>query len=206
MHASLEQLLSLRDGAPVDAAVRVHVEQCASCSAEAARLSRLRGQLQALPALDPPRDFWPQIEAQAARRSANGKQLASAVAAAAACIVVGAIAVIEMGRDRSELQPVADAGASQSGASVELDELIAQSRRLEALLDALPARPHVERVSTAVTLDSLERRIQWLDWQLVQGAEAGLDRRQAERLWSQRVELMDSLVKVRYAEAVPNSF
>jgi hypothetical protein len=200
MHASLEQLLSLRDGAPVDAAVRVHVEQCASCSAEAARLSRLRGQLQALPALDPPRDFWPQIEAQAARRSA------SAVAAAAACIVVGAIAVIEMGRDRSELQPVADAGASQSGASVELDELIAQSRRLEALLDALPARPHVERVSTAVTLDSLERRIQWLDWQLVQGAEAGLDRRQAERLWSQRVELMDSLVKVRYAEAVPNSF
>ena len=45
-----------------------------------------------------------------------------------------------------------------------------------------------------------------LDWQLAYGSDAGLDRVQARRLWSERVELMDSLVKVRYAESAPMAF
>ncbi|HEY8539045.1 MAG TPA: hypothetical protein VIL28_09265, partial [Steroidobacteraceae bacterium] len=170
MHARLDQLLSLRDGAPVDAAVSAHVAQCPTCLAEAARLARMRDELSSLSAIDPPRDFWPQIEARAARPQ-NKRKFALAVAAALACVVFGAIAVVELDRDRLAPQPFADAGDSPSAELVELDALIAQSRELEALLEALPARPQVERVSTAVTVDSLEQGIQWLDWQLAHGAE-----------------------------------
>lgn len=80
-------------------------------------------------------------------------------------------------------------------------ELVAQSQELEHLLQALPERPHIERVSTAATIDAIEQRIQWLDWQLSYAPDAGLSEEQARQLWRERVELMDSLVKVRYAQA-----
>jgi hypothetical protein len=79
-------------------------------------------------------------------------------------------------------------------------ELVAQSRRLEDLLQQLPERPRIERVSTAAMIDTIEERIQWLDFQLSDAPDSGLNERQTQRLWSERVELMDSLVKVRYAE------
>ena len=52
----------------------------------------------------------------------------------------------------------------------------------------------------AATIDSIEQRVQWLDRQLVVRPDAGLNEAQAYQLWRERVELMDSLVKVRYAE------
>ena len=36
--------------------------------------------------------------------------------------------------------------------------------------------------------------------------ETGLNDEQARRLWLERVDLVDSLVKVRYAEGLPPSF
>jgi hypothetical protein len=51
-----------------------------------------------------------------------------------------------------------------------------------------------------VTIDTIEDRIQWLDFQLTSADDGALDEEQSRRLWSERVTLMDSLVKVRYAE------
>ena len=79
-------------------------------------------------------------------------------------------------------------------------ELMAQSQHLEDLLQRLPGRPHIERVSTAAMIDTIEDRIQWLDFQLSDAPDSGLNEEQTQRLWRERVELMDSLVKVRYAE------
>ena len=79
-------------------------------------------------------------------------------------------------------------------------ELVAQSQQLEGLLQKLPERPRIERVSTAATIDTIEQRIQWLDFQLSDAPAADLNEEQTRRLWRERVELMDSLVKVRYAE------
>jgi hypothetical protein len=56
-------------------------------------------------------------------------------------------------------------------------------------------------VSTAATIDTIEQRIQWLDFQLSNAPDGDLSEEQSRRLWRERVELMDSLVKVRYAEA-----
>jgi hypothetical protein len=49
-------------------------------------------------------------------------------------------------------------------------------------------------------IDTIEDRIQWLDFQLSDAPDSGLSEEQTQRLWRERVELMDSLVKVRYAE------
>ena len=85
-------------------------------------------------------------------------------------------------------------------------DLVAQSQHLDDLLQSLPERPHIERVSTAATIDTIEGRIQWLDFQLSDTPARTLSDEQARRLWSERVELMDSLVKVRYAEAGHSTF
>jgi len=46
----------------------------------------------------------------------------------------------------------------------------------------------------------MEERIQWLDYQLSYAGPT-VDPAQVQRLWRERVELMDSLVQVRYAQA-----
>jgi hypothetical protein len=79
--------------------------------------------------------------------------------------------------------------------------LITRSQRLEAILHTLPPRPNVERAGTSAAIDELQTRIQLVDSQLSDPIKSGLDRSQAQRLWSARVELLDSLVHVRYAEA-----
>jgi hypothetical protein len=51
-----------------------------------------------------------------------------------------------------------------------------------------------------VPIDSLEAQVQWLDHQLTL---AGADGRvpQAQQLWRDRIEVMNSLVQLRYVEA-----
>jgi hypothetical protein len=208
MHARIDQLLSLRDGEPVDAEVRVHVQQCTHCLAEAALLAKTRSRLQELPTFAPPADRWPQIAAQAVARPSRRVPLA--IAAASATLIVGVLALIAI-RDASygplvAEKPFVEDRTPSATSDSDVQQLIAQSRELDALLQYLPDRPHVERVSLAATVDSIEERIQVLDWQLAYGSDAGLDQRQAHRLWSERVELMDSLVKVRYAESAPMTF
>ena len=207
MHARIDQLLNLRDGAPVDAEIRAHVQHCAHCLEEAALLARTRERLQELPSFAPPADLFAQIAARAAAPAPRRRSFAAIAAVAATVVAVGALVAV---RDRSNAPP---GSATQFGATPavhapdeDMLKLIAQSRQLDEILDYLPVRPQVERVSFAATVDSLEERIQIVDLQLAYGSDAGLDRAQAHRLWSERVELMDSLVKVRYAESAPMAF
>ncbi len=76
-------------------------------------------------------------------------------------------------------------------------ELVATSQQLEAALRALPAAPRVTRTSTALTIDTLQDRIQDVDLML---GETQLDDESERRLWGQRVQLMTTLMQVRYAE------
>jgi hypothetical protein len=115
-----------------------------------------------------------------------------------------AIALIAGHADRRSIvaaPKLVEAEAPVRQAIPHLDELVAQSQHLEQLLRKLPDRPRIERVSTAVTIDTIEQRIQWLDFQLSSAPEEDLSEMQSRVLWRERVELMDSLVMVRYAEA-----
>jgi hypothetical protein len=209
MHARIDQLLSLRDGAPVDAEIRAHVQHCAQCLAEAALLAKTRERLQALPSLAPPADLFAQISARAAAPAPRRRSFRVIAAAAAVVVVVVTFVAV---RDRSNAPPIGETQfvatpvVQQHTPDEDMLKLIAQSRQLDEVLQYLPVRPQVERVSFAATVDSLEERIQMVDLQLAYGSDAGLDRAQAHRLWSERVELMDSLVKVRYAESAPMAF
>jgi len=206
MHARIDQLLSLRDGEPVDADVRAHVQHCSACLAESAALADTRARLQTLPSFDPPAVEFVHLAARAnhvRRRPA----LAWAAAVSGAVIAIAAFVVV-----RDATHPTQTAALPKTTTVVlqasdpEMQRLIAQSRELDELLHHLPDRPQVQRASLGATVDSIEERIQMLDLQLAYGADAELDHQEARRLWSERVELMDSLVKVRYAESAPMVF
>jgi hypothetical protein len=205
MHARIEHLLGLRDGEPVPADVAEHVALCPICAAELKRLSTVREDMRALPQFEPPELAWERIQAAIPEPASHRFRLRKVgLAAAAAAVVTLTVITLVTGHfDRSS-------GATTELATVErplphvvphVDELVAQSQQLEQLLQKLPERPRIERVSTAATIDTIEQRIQWLDFQLSNAPEADLSEEQSRQLWRERVELMDSLVKVRYAEA-----
>ena len=68
------------------------------------------------------------------------------------------------------------------------------------MLAELPRQSAVERAGTALPIDTIEAQVQWLDHQiLLSGDDVQPDA--AERLWRERVEAMNSLVRLRYADA-----
>jgi hypothetical protein len=205
MHASVDQLLSLRDGAPVGAGIREHVRDCPHCSTRLADATRMRERLRALPvAPEPADDAWTSIEALVAsirrrRRRMAGLAPLAAAASVAALAVFAAMRWVEPGT--SAPQSAATVASTASLASDEqLAVLQARSQALEAMLAAMPARPAVERAATSVPIESLEAQVQWLDHQLTV-ADAGGRVPQAQQLWRDRVEVMNSLVQLRYVEA-----
>ena len=64
MHATLKDLISVRDGEPVRADIAGHVGGCEQCSAALAALSEVRKQLRRLPDYEPPSHSWAGIERQ----------------------------------------------------------------------------------------------------------------------------------------------
>jgi hypothetical protein len=86
-------------------------------------------------------------------------------------------------------------------AASELQQLRARSMALEAVLAAMPARPTVVRADSAWSIDTLEAQVQWLDHQLSVGEGTDATPEDEAQLWRERVEVMNSLVQLRYAEA-----
>jgi hypothetical protein len=79
--------------------------------------------------------------------------------------------------------------------------LVAQSADLERALVTLPAPRSVMRASTAGTIASLEERLALIDHELTLSTAAGIDGRQQAALWQDRVDVMNALVQVRYANS-----
>jgi len=201
MHARLDELLSLRDGAPVDARVRAHVDECAECAGELARTESVQQRLRALaPAPELGADGWAGVQARLAASRVK-RRLASRVAPYAAAASVVALALFAALRWTGVPATAPSSSAPLIVLDTEsLDQLRTRSQELEALLAALPERPAVSRAGTSVPIDSLEAQVQWLDHQL---SLAGAEGRAIEsaQLWRDRVEAMNSLVQLRYVEA-----
>jgi len=201
MHARLDELLSLRDGAPVDARVRAHVDACAECAAELARAESLQESLRALaPVPDAGTDGWAEVQSRLGAARSKGS-LAARVAPYAAAASVVALALFAALRWTEAPAPEASKPAPLIVLDTEsLDQLRSRSQELEALLAALPQRPAVARAGTSVPIESLEAQVQWLDHQLTLAGAAG-QATETEQLWRDRVEAMNSLVQLRYVEA-----
>lgn len=211
MHADFQELLAIRDGAPVDAMTARHARECPECSRELTRLAALKNELRQLPAYEPPERAWASIRSEMERRPLRRPSRAPLAALAAS--VALAVLVLPLMHHTPVLTPPDTSGPATSASATQLPAgddkdglgaLMQRSQRLEAVLQVLPRRPQVELAGTSATIDELQNRIQLVDHQLstVSADRPGTD---ARRLWSARVELMNSLVHVRYAEAAGNA-
>ena len=206
MHARIDHLLSLRDGEPVDVAVRAHVESCGECAQAQARLENLRRRLNALPAAPSTRtDGWERLRARLslANQSSSPHRWSTAVPIAASLVVLVLLAGVLLRSGGSEPPGFV---AAPDAASVmpdrnSIEELRRKSRVLEEVLAALPARPAVERAGTAMPIDTLQAQVQWVDHQLSVSGATDEAPAVTERLWRERVEIMNTLVQLRYVEA-----
>ncbi len=209
MHAchtlTLDQLLSLRDGDPADAQAKSHAERCSLCSREISRLRSVQSALHALPALVPPPYDGAALQERLQRIRAYRKTRIAAAAGICA-LAVALITSIYVVRPRDATEATS-APQETSVATASIDpmpeklSLVIRSQELESRLRRLPRRPQIERASTSATIDALQSHIQWVDYQLSLSDDAGMTERQAAELWQNRIQLMDSLLKVRYAEA-----
>ena len=198
MHARLEDLISLRDHQPVDAASASHVAACAECAAAVRRLAAVRDELNRLPAYAPP-ELWAVIEARLGAVSARTPPRRWTQLAATGSIVA---LVLALASSLPQLRIAAPLSSGSVAGPAPLQSLVERSQRLEATLRQLPQRPAVEVAANSVAIDALQSRIQRLDLELTSDAAGASDPDRLQALWNQRVNLLNSLFGVRYAEAV----
>jgi hypothetical protein len=226
MHASIEQLLNLRDTGAEAEAVVSHVAACEACQAELGRLCVVQAGLQRLPDFEVPDGSWEMISKattasapDAGRPRLTGWFWTGSLAAglAVAVVLYGLLgqAPGESGQQlQADISSTTPTLVSQSAPvqavtvpdQQDLAGLMAQSRHLEWALSAMPAGPQVVSADTAGTISVLEDRVAMIDYRLSMTEDPGLSSEQELKLWKERVGLMNSLVQVRYAQAQSASF
>ena len=136
---------------------------------------------------------------QRAARRETRLDFALPVALAAIFLVTTAGLALWLQSARSALTAVPPAVAVAEAAVAA--DMRAENERLERILAVLPER-HAMRGSTAFTVAELEDRLALVDDRLSRIALEPNAPERAERLWRERVGVMNSLVQVRYADAV----
>ena len=211
MRPSTEDLLAVRDGEPLDANAKALIESSLVHGRDVERLRRVQNALRALPALEPPADVVARVlEAKEVREVGRTRWLRFAAGAGVAA-AMATTAIVYMTTSSPSRQPeVAPATLVASGepngprltVPASYVSLVEQSGRLDQLLADLPAQRPLMTGATASTIAGLEDRIAFLDEQIAFSAAGKLPVPQRAALWSDRVEVMNALVSVRYAEAV----
>ena len=201
MHATTQELLSARDGAPLPSSAATHIAACAECRGEVQRLRELKARMRALPGLRPPRDLWRTVAVNAVTKPRPRVSWA-ALGGVAASFAVAMVLILRMGGDEGPAavsggNPTDVVASTPAPAGPVTPELLQQSQRLEAALRAMPAAPSVTRASTAMTIADLEDQLMLVDARLSSGQ---LTPQQEETLWRHRVRLMDSLLRLRYLQ------
>lgn len=194
MHAEIHQLIALRDGGPVNATIRTHVDTCALCQERMAQHARLRDALRGMPEEAPPADAWQRLQRarsfEAGRAIYGKRYLASAAAVLALVIVVLSVHFTAPSNTNNS----ADSPAMSAG-SVTLAQLQQHSLELEYALRHYGADTMMS-LETADVIVDLQDSIALIDFQL---ENVSTEDRKRE-LWHERVELMQTLVMVRAAE------
>jgi hypothetical protein len=169
--------------------------------------------LNELPDTMPPRIVWQRIRDQAEAEGLIRRPVSArpstwyggiGLAAAAALVVALAPGLFEAPPAVFPTEPSREEPTNSSALNG-LNALMVQSRQLESDLRALPGEPRVMRASTAATLSDLEDRIAAIDYQL-NSPEARMTPEEQELFWRERVRLMKSLVRLRYAQAQRTAF
>jgi hypothetical protein len=229
MHPGTEDLLSVRDGEPLDAVTSNVIADDPALELEIERLRRVQRALGQLPELRPADDMWQRIEAveretrprNNARRLVAGAGIAAAVAALAILVISsrpmggGAPRTVSADTGLTANEP----SSTVVGAETPFDAdgplvagrivpasypaLVQESARLDRVLRRLPHQRPMMSAETATTIAGLEDRIALIDEQITYSNARGVPQPQRDALWGERVDLMNALVHVRYAQAQP---
>jgi hypothetical protein len=215
MHPSTEALLTLRDGQPIDAALREHLLADPEAVAELERLRHMREALRELPDIEPTSDAWSQVAAELDRDDlyrARKPLRWAAGAAIAAAAATGAILFLMQSPGGLLDTPPRSVAVDQAApfalplAPPSYVALVEESARLERVLARIPWQRRMMNARTAGTIVGLEDRIAYIDEQLALGTAHDMGFPEREVLWGQRVELMNALVNVRYAQTLHTGF
>ncbi|MBT8443284.1 MAG: hypothetical protein HKN81_03200 [Gammaproteobacteria bacterium] len=184
--------------------------------------------LRSLPDMAPPPDAWRKIRARTRSNHAAawaGIAVAACMAMVAFMLVTRDEAPVEpVETFLVEAQPLPGQADEDQRRSASVEELRQRSQHMERVLRGLPRSPEVVRVDVAGAIADLQDRIAAVDYELSRSTRT----RRAQQpssivrwpsgnesafrpasqsappagrdLWQQRVELMDRLVRARYAE------
>ena len=178
----------------------------------------LRQGLLGLPETMPPRAVWHRIREQAEAegliwhprsRRPSTWYMGGGLAAAAMLVIVilpGRLQTPDAETNVPVFASVPPAQQFTNTAEVNvLQALMVESRQLETDLRSLPNEPRVVRAGTQATIIELEDRIAAIDYQLSDPA-VQMTQGEKEIFWRERVRLMKSLVRLRYAQAQRTAF
>ena len=206
MHVSTEDLLKIRDGEPVDAKIRIAVDDHHQLKAEVDYLQETQNVLQSLPSLEPPSGMWEKIADTSFGSSKPSWEwplrgiIAATVAVAVILVVMRSPRAPEFSSTVPEITvEVADTKLTQQLATPTYASLVAESAGLERRLSQVGYQPRLISAGTTSTIVSLEDEIALVDAELMYART--LEPTQMEALWETRVGLMDALVNVRYAHS-----
>ena len=214
MGTCTEDLLRIRDGEPVDADVHAQAAVDPESRAELERLRGVQKALKRLPELQPPPRVWAQIRDEVERADSRKSgslwrwSLGSAIAAGVAVLAFTLVSRPPEMPAQTELGPVATVPEGVSGDGLNTGpaedplyaSLAAESAQLERELNSIEYQPSLTSADTATIAAVLEDQIGYVDAQLTYASANRLDPRQTETLWRERVDLMNTLVDVRYAQ------
>lgn len=207
MRTRTEDLLTLRDGEPLDAALRERLVANPENVREIERLRHVADDLRRLPAIEPPRGVWTRIESEAgaARRRRLRASFGIGAAALAASVLAAAL-VLAPWQGRSPTSPlespppVPPVSTASPSPSDDYAPLVEESVRLQRLLAELGRTPQRMNAGTASTIASLEDHLVLVDEQLTYAEARDFDGAYRRALWRERVDVMNALVHVRYAQ------
>lgn len=150
--------------------------------------------LSALAQFEAPAGGWQAVLAAREAREARLDRRWPLALAAAVLVATAGLAVWLQSAQRALVAGAAPPAVVAAGAR-------AENARLERILAQLPERRSM-RGSTAFTVAELEDRLALLDDRLSRVALEPNAPERSERLWRERVNVLYSLVQVRYADAV----
>lgn len=197
---TLSDLLALRDGEAQDADMAAAVYADPESVRQLGQLTRIRAELKALPPVTPDASVWQAIEERTARRRPWLQQFPLATAAT---VFLAAALTIMLWDPTGTPEP--------AGTGPQVNDPVAQlmlrSQRLESQLLTRAAAP---AVSNTRSEQALVYGIADVDAQLnelyeTDAVDAAAQQRlgeERERLWRQRVVLLESLADVQRGQAV----
>jgi hypothetical protein len=202
MHASIEQLIGLRDEEPVSVEVQQHVRGCGQCAAALNGLLAARERLTTLTDPVPPLDAWQRIAAASDRSRYRRRWLPAAGLGLAASAAAAALLMVNLHVKPTPSRDDTAVVTPSSNQPADVNQLMAQSRYLERAVLKLdgPADSMAVSADTASTVAALEDRIAVVDYEI--NSAVGVDNNDPHmvQLWKQRVNLLQSLAAVRYAQ------